>query len=60
MSEHIDEDYTIFLSSEAEENLAAYICSTCGGEMTPQDDEENVLYAAAAAGPNRSISMTSV
>ena len=43
MSEHIDEDYTIYLSPEAEENLAAYICSTCGGEMTPQEDTDNIL-----------------
>ena len=43
MSEHTDDDYTIYLSAEAEESLAAYICSTCGSEMLPQEEDEVLI-----------------
>ena len=32
LSANIDEDYTIYLSAEAQESLAAYVCSSCGSE----------------------------
>ena len=37
MDNCFDDDYTIYLSDEAQESLAAYICSSCGGEMLPQE-----------------------
>lgn len=43
MSENIDDDYTIYLSAEAEESLASYICSVCGGEMIPQENEDTLI-----------------
>lgn len=35
--DNFDDDYTIYLAPEAQASLAAYVCSTCGGEMTPQE-----------------------
>ena len=40
MDNNFDDDYTIYLSDEARESLAAYICSSCGSEMLPQENEE--------------------
>ncbi|MBO5899161.1 MAG: serine/threonine protein kinase [Lentisphaeria bacterium] len=38
-----DDDYTIYLSEEAQETLAAYVCSSCGSEMLPEDDGSSWL-----------------
>ena len=40
MDNNFDDNYTIYLSDEARESLAAYICSSCGSEMLPQENEE--------------------
>ena len=43
MNDFFDDDYTIYLSEEAQESLAAYICSACGGEMLPQESEDLLI-----------------
>ena len=45
MSDTFD-DYTIYLSEEAQESLAAYICSACGGEMAPAEDGSDTLVCS--------------
>ena len=39
-------DYTIYLSEEAQESLAAYVCSVCGGEMAPETDSSDWLVCS--------------
>ena len=44
---NFDEDYTIYLSAEAQESLAAYICSSCGSEMLPESDLSDYLVCGS-------------
>ena len=37
------DDYTIYLSQEAQESLSAYVCSVCGGDMTPDENGRESL-----------------
>ncbi len=42
-----DDDYTIYLSEEAQESLAAYVCSVCGEEMIPESDNSDCLVCTS-------------
>jgi serine/threonine-protein kinase len=45
--QEFDDDYTIYLSEEAQETLSAYICSSCGEEMLPESDGSDRLICTS-------------
>ena len=46
-NQEFDDDYTIYLSEEAQASIAAYVCSVCGGEMLPESDGSDCLVCTS-------------